>query len=1036
MEEREGNWLGSSIAWPSIFVVLLIVVGFSVRPPRIDSPRPQQVSPLYPNDSSIHARLWEDPLEAINIIRESTVYSQSIAKATSENYADCSNFLFVFVTGRPYSIDRERRLRDRYAVLSALARYDYVPESNEQIQWIALDKIAQTNIKESSLTITQDVIVPYEKFYPANNSSSQNKKVCVFWLNDEYFKKESMLSGLAWIYNIFYSPTCSIKIIGPIDSTRLVKMMHEAKNWKNFGSKFLKLVEIYSPRATISYQSNEKSFSDILDGVSDEIKLIRTIGTDKKLMDSLVSELRLRQSDPAVRSNGIVLVSEWDTDYGRAFPSLFIEAASYENNEPKNIKKFQYFKGIDGELPRPKGSEDASDKKEESEQKGFRSFPKPEGKPQLDYLYRLVDSINQIKYNWGSIKLKAIGILGSDIYDKLLILRTLREHFPEALFFTTDLDALYMHPSEREWTQNLIVSSFFGLRLKDTYQDSIPPFRDVYQTSVFYSCLYALKDISSTTLTFYDSPQFNPCIYEIGRSDAYDLTGPTRVDSVKDDLRPESQRNQSWIQQPFHYITLMFALVFFLWILYFYYNPWRNYVLSVMNLERQNIFVSIISGIIFFIVFILIYKSHQLPNEEPFTLYEGISIWPTELIRLFIFFYCLYSIAKGYDNIKKCQNLILIRKGITKDLMRECLAKKDDDQGVSSISPQTKRDQYNHIEPPHQNDPSSFLDTPFCIFIRKVIKKIANFISKISKIKEDFLLTSFRYFSPAWNFKMKEEDINKVIDSLKRRDKSLGLKRIGTYIKLLNYSLARFRAIRVVSLAILFILFAFCIFLNYSFPISPLRGYYSWWGDSITIGFCVSSLILLLLFVMDSTKICELFVSDLSCGENTTDSISYDKCAEEEWEKIEDIETITGKVSHLIYNPFIALFLMILSRYKIFDRWDWPISLIIVMSVFFLGTIFLSINLRRIVETARSQSTKTLDNILIECRKNIVDASKKQEIEEYKSTIDLVELIRQRILTLNTGAFASFTQNPVLRAILIPFGGIGTLNLLEFLIKY
>jgi hypothetical protein len=36
-------------------------------------------------------------------------------------------------------------------------------------------------------------------------------------------------------------------------------------------------------------------------------------------------------------------------------------------------------------------------------------------------------------------RIKAIGILGGDVFDKLLILRALRPEFPKALFFTTEV---------------------------------------------------------------------------------------------------------------------------------------------------------------------------------------------------------------------------------------------------------------------------------------------------------------------------------------------------------------------------------------------------------------------------------------------------------------------------------------------------------------------------------------------------------------------------------------------------------------------
>ena len=82
---------------------------------------------------------------------------------------------------------------------------------------------------------------------------------------------------------------------------------------------------------------------------------------------------------------------------------------------------------------------------------------------------------------------------GSDVYDKLLILRALRPQFPNALFFTTDLDAQLLHPADFRWTRNLIVASSFGLDLNRKLPGKIPPFRGNYQTSIFLSTLLATK---------------------------------------------------------------------------------------------------------------------------------------------------------------------------------------------------------------------------------------------------------------------------------------------------------------------------------------------------------------------------------------------------------------------------------------------------------------------------------------------------------------------------------------------------------------
>ena len=56
----------------------------------------------------------------------------------------------------------------------------------------------------------------------------------------------------------------------------------------------------------------------------------------------------------------------------------------------------------------------------------------------------------------------AVGILGSDIYDKMLVLRRFAR-VPFAIFFTTDFDALYLEREKERFTRNLVVASAEGL---------------------------------------------------------------------------------------------------------------------------------------------------------------------------------------------------------------------------------------------------------------------------------------------------------------------------------------------------------------------------------------------------------------------------------------------------------------------------------------------------------------------------------------------------------------------------------------------
>ena len=178
--------------------------------------------------------------------------------------------------------------------------------------------------------------------------------------------------------------------------------------------------------------------------------------------------------------------------------------SSPPNDAPHHpwIHKFTYLRGLDGLLPSGEGKEDTKqDKTSGSGEKqgsatdffkietNTQSLDRPIGESQFDYLRRISKHLHKIdddlRIERPDKKIKAIGILGGDVFDKLLILRALRLEFPEALFFTTDFDEAFTIKSELPFTRNLIVSSSFGPNLSDWLQGEIPFFRDTYETSAF-----------------------------------------------------------------------------------------------------------------------------------------------------------------------------------------------------------------------------------------------------------------------------------------------------------------------------------------------------------------------------------------------------------------------------------------------------------------------------------------------------------------------------------------------------------------------
>jgi hypothetical protein len=130
----------------------------------------------------------------------------------------------------------------------------------------------------------------------------------------------------------------------------------------------------------------------------------------------------------------------------------------------------------------------------------------------------------------GTASVKAVGLLGSDVYDKLELLKALHPVLPEAIFFTNNLDARLFHPDEWKETHNLAVVSPFGLSSPPNSKQlpiQFSEFRDSAQTALFEATREAIKERDTGRVP---SVPLTPLIFEIGRSGPQELAIP--VDKI------------------------------------------------------------------------------------------------------------------------------------------------------------------------------------------------------------------------------------------------------------------------------------------------------------------------------------------------------------------------------------------------------------------------------------------------------------------------------------------------------------------------
>lgn len=254
------------------------------------------------------------------------------------------------------------------------------------------------------------------------------------------------------------------------------------------------------------------------------VPMLRTVGNDGDLIRRLEAEIKLRLPQEGHRR--IVVVAERDSLYAQ---SLVAELQFRLAGDPRlSLEMAYFFRGLDGVTAR-----DASAAAPVAKPVAT-TLEWPESRDQLDYLRRLGGELKRSESNPGLPAIGAIGIFANDVHDKLLVLQALHEDFSDRMFFTTDMDARFLHPRTQAFTRNLVVASSLPLAFyppapgQPDLQDGTPPLRDIYQTSTYAAarragcrseaCKQAERGALEQVLQ-------QPSVYEIGRSNSVPLAG-------------------------------------------------------------------------------------------------------------------------------------------------------------------------------------------------------------------------------------------------------------------------------------------------------------------------------------------------------------------------------------------------------------------------------------------------------------------------------------------------------------------------------
>jgi hypothetical protein len=222
-------------------------------------------------------------------------------------------------------------------------------------------------------------------------------------------------------------------------------------------------------------------------------------------------------------------------------------------------------------------------------------------------------------------------------------------------------------------------------------------------------------------------------------------------------------------------------------------------------------------------------------------------------------------------------------------------------------------------------------------------------------------------------------------------------------------------------------------------PSVPARGAVAYWTHLVLSLAAVGVLVVLIFSVVDATRMSTGLIRALA--ERPTDwprrtlARFEARCGVparllEGWIDFEFIVALTRGVSRFIYCPFAVLLLLIVSRSTVFDAWDFPLPLLVLLACAALYATFCALTLRRAAEDARRTIVASYEDecLRLEAARAGADGTDPQRLARALRTL------LERIKTTREAAFLPLTQQPAVRALLIPFGGFGGLSLVEYLV--
>ena len=734
----------------------------------------------------------------------------------------------------------------------------------------------------------------------------------------------------------------------------------------------------------------------------------------------------------------ILIVAEADSQYGRSWAKYFAGHG--------HVRLLEFLRGVDGQVPGrkawglPDGMQDSVAHEELAS-----------GGAQLDYLRRLEDQLDAEEAHCD-----AIGIFGSDVYDKLALLDLLSHRYPHAVFFTTDLDARLLPTDLTPQTRNLLVASHYDLELP-TADAPVPgtaenaPFRSGYQTALCLATIRAVSEPGELRLL----PN-RPRVFEISRSGAHDLRTPANFTAV-------DAGRFAWLRWMIASCIWSLLLVFSLCGI----TKFRGQVKRLLDWIRTKLQsqssemprqppspapappapskeqdrirrprleaafgLAVLAVLLSFVGHGSSAYASDLGQVQP----DDLASWTWEkrgavasVALALLIVWLLHPVQAGFKSLYH---------GLEHSLGRVAL-------GLSSLLVvalllrlvQLVIDQNNSAtgEPFRWVSgisvwPTAIVRLLVAVFCWVAIQRAWRCVSTLrADVGRHFPVSE----QPPFDDLRKRLGWSGLFVKSTRKQKPDSFREHWNDYRAVTEKWPRL--MRVFGYSVSFYLLCAAMFSTLGTQGSPTRGWSSYLADRLLEWMCQAALIVLLFVVADVfLSLAEQLRSLRHSPRLQLDSGWLKQFARHlrlrpgvasEVARVELVQVATEPVLKFLYPPAIAMGLLLFSRARIFDDWNWSPALGV---VFALSFGMLLISAFSLGAASKGIKADALARLTQRAQREHADEAREREVQAALA----------RIRGMQGGALASVTSHPIIRVLLLPFAGLGATSLLEFLAPF